>query len=280
MSTVIGSARHDENGKYANGAKGDQLQKLVNDFKGEVSMQYLKDFVGSKKWYVLRAKDNVHAMSLANAMKTACNNANIGYDQSGRLDIMTYGVDSSRKIECDCSSLVRACIKKAVGLSVPNFTTENEVSVLKATKLFNEPVLYKTGMDIYEGDIFVTATKGHTGIAVDGIKRTVAKTYFKYKNVDYGRVFDPAYYADKNPDIKAALGTNPTILFNHFILYGCNEKSRWGKTIATFNVEVYASHNPDLVKAFGALDKNTGANGFVYYQHYCQVGYKENRRVI
>lgn len=284
MATVIGSARHDELGNYRDGKSGDQLQKFENDFSGEVSMQYLKDFVGNRKLYILRLKDNIHAMKLADAMRTACNNINIGYDQKNRLAIMTHGIDSKNPTECDCSSLDRACIKKAIGISVPNFTTENQVAVLGATKLFKAPILYKAGVEVYEGDIFVTTTKGHTGIAVDGIKRTVAKQKFIYQGIDYGKVFDPVFYAEKNPDIRQALGTNANILFNHFILFGCNEKSRYGKTIDSFNVEVYGSHNPDLVKAFGVLDDqkkdNPYCNGFPYYKHYCQFGYKENRRVI
>lgn len=284
MSTVIGSARHDELGNYRNGKSGDQLQKFENDFNGEVSMQYLKDFIGSRKFYILRPKDNIHAKKLAEAMKTACNNIKIGYDQNNRLSIMTYGVDSKTPTECDCSSLDRACIKKAVGISVPNFTTANQVEILGATGLFKDPILYKAGVEVYEGDVFVTTVKGHTGIAVDGLKRTVAKQTYIYQGVDYSKVFDPVFYAEKNPDIKNALGDNPTVLFNHFILFGCNEKSRYGKTIATFNVEVYGSHNPDLVKAFGALDdhnkSNPYCNGLAYYKHYCQFGYKENRRAI
>ena len=108
MSTIIGSARHDENGKYSGGKLGDNTQKSIDDFKGEVSMQYLKDFVGKRTWYILRPKDNNHAHKLAQAMKTACNNANIGYDQGNRLAIMTYGGNSKTKTECDCSALVRA----------------------------------------------------------------------------------------------------------------------------------------------------------------------------
>lgn len=277
MATVIGSARHDELGGYRDGKSGDQLQKFENDFTGEVSMQYLKDFAGSRKWYVLRFKDNVHAHKMAEAMKTACNNIKIGYDQNNRLAIMTYGVDANQPTECDCSSLVRACIKKAVGISVPNFTTQNEVDVLMATRLFKEPMLYRTGLDIYEGDIFVTTTKGHTGTAVDGIKRTIAKTKYIYKGIDYGRVFDPVYYANANADVRQALGSNDSVLFNHFILFGCNEHSRVGKTIDSFNVEVYGSHSPDLLKVFGKCEEG---NYFEFYKHYCEFGYKENRRVI
>lgn len=274
---VIGSARHDELGNYRGGKSGDQLQKFVDDFKGEVSMQYLKDFVGKRKWYIIRLKDNVHAYRLGLAMKMACNNKNIGYDQNNRFSIMTHGVEAHQVTECDCSSLVRACIKWAVGLSVPNFTTLNEVEVLKKTSLVKEVLEYRVGVKIYEGDIFVTTTKGHTGIAVDGEKRTVAKTVYKYAGVDYSKVFDPVFYCNSNPDVKMALGTNENVLFNHFILFGINEKSRVGKTKAGFNVEVYGTHAPDLLKVFGECKEGNYAP---FYKHYCTDGFKENRRVI
>lgn len=282
MSTIIGSARHDENGKYSGGKLGDNTQKSVNDFKGEVSMQYLKDFVGKKIWYILRFKDDRHAHNMAIAMKTACNNANIGYDQGNRLAIMTYGVDTKTKTECDCSSLIRACIKAAVGISVKNFTTLNEVEVLMATGLFTL-IEYKTGTAVMEGDIFVTRTKGHTGACIEGVARIKAATKFEHDGVDFSKVFDPVYYAACNPDIKAAFGNNANMLFNHFIKCGSNEKARIGKTIATFNVEVYASHSADLQKAFGSLfnkPEDPTINGYPYYKHYCNIGYKENRRIV
>lgn len=277
MAVVIGSARHDELGNYRNGKSGDQLQKFKNDFNGEVSMQYLKDFTGSRQWYVLRPRNAVHAMKMAEAMLVACNNVNIGYDQYNRLAIMTYGINSSQPTECDCSSLIRACIKYAVGVSVPNFTTENECEVLGRTGLFLDPIPYKVGMEIFEGDVFCTKKKGHTGCAVDGKKRTVAKQKYIYKGIDYARVFNPTYYANANADVRQALGTNDKVLFNHFILFGQNEDARVGKTIEGFNVLVYGSHAPDLIKTFGECKEGNYAP---FYKHYCQFGYKENRRVI
>ena len=96
-----------------------------------------------------------------------------------------------------------------------------------------------------------------------------------YQGVNYNKVFDHKFYADSNPDLKAAFGYDKTKLFNHFINNGSKE-NRYGKTISTFNVEVYASHSPDLVKAFGTLPQN----GLAYYKHYCTNGYKEGRRAI
>jgi hypothetical protein len=105
-----------------------------------------------------------------------------------------------------------------------------------------------------------------------------------YQGVNYNKVFDHKFYADANADLKAAFGYDKTKLFNHFINNGMTDAdprtgrlSRIGKTISTFNVEVYASHSPDLVKAFGVLSPKTAPS---YYKHYCTNGYKEGRRVI
>lgn len=174
MATIIGSSRHDENGKYTGGKAGDQKQKLVNglDMSGEVSMQYLKDFVGKRAWYILRPKRADHAIAIARAMLTACNNPHIGYDQNDRLEVVRYGVDTTRDVDSDCSSNVRACVQKATGKEIPNFTTANEVDVLVASGLFDKPTVYRTGVVVYEGDVFVTQSKGHTGICVAGESRT------------------------------------------------------------------------------------------------------------
>lgn len=167
MATIIGSARIDENGKASGGKAGDQKQKSTPDYKGEVSMQNFYD-VG--KWgYVLRAKEVQDAISIAVAMYRACCNPNIGYNQNQRLQIITYGTNAQKPINCDCSSLVRQCVREA-GIEVGNFTTYNEASVLAATGRF-EKLEYKAGMKLYLGDILVTKKKGHTVIVTSGAAR-------------------------------------------------------------------------------------------------------------
>src|SRR5574344_681649 len=175
MDIIIGSARCDENGKYCGGKVGDQTGK-------EVSTQ--KFYVSSKGWYILRPKSISHANLLANKMLQACNNKNIGYDQSNRLGIIKYGILTSVKTECDCSSLVRQCIKEAIGKDVGNFTTSNEVAVLVNSGLFDK-ISYTSPTTLYSGDILVTKTKGHTVIVVSGNNRrssgstTVTKTSYQ-----------------------------------------------------------------------------------------------------
>lgn len=173
MATIIGSARIDERGKTSGGAVGDQKQiSNINDTVGEVSMQNF--YVHSKGWYILRPKDANIANKIAENMRIACNNSNIGYDQGNRLGIITYGINTKVKTECDCSSLVRQCVKEASGKDPGNFTTANEVSMLEASGLFEPKKVYTSDTTLYTGDVLVTKTKGHTAIVTSGAARTTS----------------------------------------------------------------------------------------------------------
>lgn len=172
MSLIVGSARQDERGKYVGGQAGDQTGK-------EVSTQAY--YRHSKGWYVIRAKSVAHANALANAMQEACNNNKIGYDQGNRGGVITqvkkYGSLGKVAVatECDCSSLVRACIIQATGKDVGNFTTSNEANIIGASGLFEKKFAVESNTVLYNGDILVTKTKGHTVIVVSGKPRSTPK---------------------------------------------------------------------------------------------------------
>lgn len=152
---IVGSARHDENGDLTGGRKGDQTGH-------EVETQ--KYYYHKKGWYILRLKDAAVAEKLGNAMQSACNNNHIGYNQAQRLDVISKGIKSNKDCNCDCSSLVRACLKY-IGINVSDFTTANEVSVLMNTGLFNKFDIKKDVQPtLYKGDILVTKKQGHTVI--------------------------------------------------------------------------------------------------------------------
>lgn len=163
MSVMIGSARIGENGSITGGLAGDQKQISIPDQKGEVSIQTF--YMHTKGWVILRPKKPDHAFGIAQAMERACNNPNLGYDQNQRLGVITNGTRAKVKTECDCSSLVRQCIKEATGVDPGNFTTSNEVSCLLYTKLFDR-VVCNNAADVKKGDVLVTKTKGHTAVVV------------------------------------------------------------------------------------------------------------------
>ena len=175
---IIGSARLGENGSVTGGKAGDQKQKTAEDYSGEVSMQNF--YLHKKGWYILRWKDPAYAEECAKAMHRACNNANIGYDQNQRTGILKAGTRTTTKTECDCSALVRQCIKEAAAVDPGNFTTSTEVTILKASGLFQPPIKYRSGTPIYNGDILVTCSKGHTAVVVSAIPRVPTLETAKY----------------------------------------------------------------------------------------------------
>lgn len=176
MSLTVGSARIDENGNISGGKPGDQTGK-------EVSTQPY--YVHSKEWICMRPKSASVANAIAQAMLQACKNDNIGYCQGHRTTVIEQLRKSgslakiSAKTEADCSSLVRACCIQT-GFDPGNFNTSSEVSALKASKQFMEPITVTANTTLYNGDILVTKTKGHTVVVVSGNPRKAASYYPKY----------------------------------------------------------------------------------------------------
>lgn len=173
MSIIFGSARIDENGNITGGAAGDQTGN-------EVSTQGY--YMHSQGWYCLRPKSVDIANKIAQAMQQACNNNNIGYDQNQRNTVITqlkaYGSLGAIKTKCeaDCSSLVRACILQASGKDVGDFTTGSEASILEVSGLFEKRFSVSSESQLYNGDVLVTKTKGHTVIVVSGRARSGGAT--------------------------------------------------------------------------------------------------------
>ena len=180
MAIMVSSARSDERGRYSGGKPGDQKQKSkTNDTRGEVSMQPM--YTHRKGWIIVRPKKVSHADAIADGGTRAANNPNIGYSQSDRLSVVKNGINTKVKTNADCSSLVRQVVKEATGKDPGNFTTANEARVLAATGLFTKiAYVNQSKTPVYNGDILVTKTKGHTVIVVSGNPRpraTVGNPY-------------------------------------------------------------------------------------------------------
>lgn len=174
MSVKVGSARS----SYGNTRAGDQHSGM------EVSTQDW--YQHSKGWRVLVCKYANGNAYIAEAMRKACANDDIGYDQSTRgtlySNVKAAGFDPSKttkKVNTDCSALVRVCVSYAfrqLGIDkiVPDFITSDEASTLLKTGYFEElkGTKYTTESDyLPKGAILVTKTKGHTVVVLnDGPK--------------------------------------------------------------------------------------------------------------
>lgn len=167
MSTVyVGSARIDETGNARGGKAGDQTGR-------ELSTQawYKHD----KGWRVFRAIDTEKRKRIAQAIRDACANSHIGYDQGQRDTLyavaQTVEFDMSRvekNCETDCSALVRVALAFA-GISCGSFNTKSQPGALLGTGQFAEMVgaKYADKPDyLRAGDILVTRTQGHTVVVL------------------------------------------------------------------------------------------------------------------
>ena len=178
MTVLIGHARHDEFGNARNGAAGDQKQTTSPDYSGEVSISNW--YAHKLGWVLIRAKDAAAREKIARNAEYACNNKNIGYDQSQNRTlyniVKNLGYDCSKvttKCETDCAQLVRVCVLYA-GIKTEDFYTVTEKDVLYKTGKFNiltSDKYCKSSDYLLRGDILVTKTKGHTVIVLsDGEK--------------------------------------------------------------------------------------------------------------
>lgn len=182
MAVRVGSARISENGTSG----WDGKAKAGDQTGHEVERQNW--YKHSKGWVVLRAKDDEKREKIAEDMEKACDNNLIGYDQSERDTLWKaakeVGFDCAKvdkKVETDCSALVRVCCAYA-GIMVGNIRTVSEVNALMATGEFLKytTAKYCNSSDyLRRGDVLVTRTSGHTVVVLDnGAKIPKGKTYF------------------------------------------------------------------------------------------------------
>ena len=171
MTVYIGNAVGDEHGKAAGGEPGDQTGRELR-----IQPWYLN----KKGWRVFRAKDAETAKRIADDMRMACDNPDIGYDQKQRNTLYTVSApldfDAGRvttPCECDCSSLVRVCLAYA-GIKTKDFNSVSGPARILATGDFVELTDNKyTTQSAYlcTGDILCTKTKGHMAVVLnDGPK--------------------------------------------------------------------------------------------------------------
>lgn len=166
MSVIIGHASIDERGRASGGTAGDQTGKEVC----------------TRSWYdkgwnkVIRPKDADLADRIAKAMKAACKNKNIGYNQSRRTTLYEKakandwdisGIKS--KCDTDCSALVAVCVN-AAGVKVSgSMYTGNEAEVLKQTgkfKILTDAKYTKSDKLLKRGDILLKEGS-HTAIVLE-----------------------------------------------------------------------------------------------------------------
>ena len=175
MSVIIGHASIDEKGKARGGQAGDQTKREV------VTREWY-----TKPWIaVLRPKRERVAKKIAEAMRQACANDNIGYDQNQRTTLYEQAKlnnwDLSKvnvKCETDCSALVSVCVNCAGVQVSKDMYTGNEKQVLLNTGEFTclATLDYtNSSSKLKVGDVLLA--NGHTAIVLsNGSSVNTSKT--------------------------------------------------------------------------------------------------------
>ena len=183
----IAQASIDERGQAHGGKAGDQNGKEV-----KISNWYS---YGKSGWdVVIRPKDRNKAHRMAEAMKAACANDNIGYDQWQRESLLTevkkVGNDFSKittPTETDCSALV-ATVIVATGTPEEKMRNKNRGNKLAYTgdlkslcaassefTILTEKKYLTSGDYLLEGDIILNE-KSHVVVAIENGSKAESST--------------------------------------------------------------------------------------------------------
>lgn len=226
MAVRIGHASIDENGRATGGAAGDQTGKEV----------CIRNWY-AKGWKVLlRAKDSAVRRKIAQACTDACNNPNLGYDQSGR----NTGLQEAKKVgwdfskitkpaEFDCSSLASACVQ-AAGMNVWDGgnapTTRTLENVLTATGAFEalRDSKYLTGTDyLLEGDILLKPGS-HVVMVLDNGAKAVLVGHVHTEKPEQIRI----YYSVRLPLLTKGMEGEDVRTMQQLLLYKGYELPSYG----------------------------------------------------
>ena len=99
------------------------------------------------------------------------------------------------------------------------------------------------------------------------------QTLYTYngETLNFSKVYDFNYYINKYPDMKKYYQNDDAGALKHFVEHGIREGRQGSEN---FNLQVYRSNSPDLMRLWG-VDKS---NNYLYYRHYMIHGYRENRK--
>ena len=191
MAILIGQACSNENGEILNGTKGDQTGREVR----------INTFFDGQVWQAIyRCKDRAKAKLIAQYMRDACENDNIGYDTGSTRyscwdEAIKVGSTKGIKKPCntDCSQLVDVCVNLS-GIPVTKYLwTGIEEQLLMSTGMFDkitdQSILRGNGLVV--GDILWRT--GHTACVVEAEDQSGYDKTPKWVGEAYGLKLVPVY---------------------------------------------------------------------------------------
>ena len=262
----------------------------------------LQTLLGNYHCGIIRVDDSsgVRDIPLVTRVKSA-NNANAdiyisihhnaGVNGKSGGGTIVYYYSTRPEIMTQANKLYESIVKKTGLVGNRSYKTKsNGFYVIKRTSM--PSFLIENGFMDSLTDTPIILTSAHAQKTAEGILEFLVKELSLVKNdtpedspkviedmpkppaglfiangVDYSQVFNPDYYSSKYIDLKSALGTDKTKLFQHFYNFGMKEGRQ---AIISFDVNVYKNTYEDLRTAFGDDLPS-------YYKHYVEHGHKEKR---
>lgn len=247
-------------------------QKQIKSFGADISVSIHANAYGDGKSYNSAAGVVTYYHKTASYAKDSAKLASLVQKEmikgTKQLD---RGTRTDAFAMCNCSAMGT---KASVLVETAFMTNSKEAELLKSDSFCRE-----CAKEMAQGIFNYLGVSGNVNIplvGVDGKSDAQPNSVFNtssnyvFGGYDYSLVFDPTYYVNKYPDLKAALGMDAKKLFDHFCTFGMKEGRQAN---ATFNVTAYKNNYADLQKAYGT-------NLPEYYKHYVVFGYKEKRKAL
>ena len=218
-------------------------------------------------------------------------NSNYGIGSDGRIALYVEEKNGAWTSSNKTNDMRAITIEVANNSGAPNWTISpqalnsllilcadvcrrNDIKALVWSPNKSDRVNHKNGCNMtMHKDFAATACPGPFIESIEvliaiAVNQLLTQSPYTINGYDYAPVFDPVYYANRYPDLRAAFGDDANQLWQHFVAFGMME---FRQASDEFDPVYYKSMYADLQQAYGSDNP-------MYYFHYVAAGKAEGRQ--
>ena len=218
-------------------------------------------------------------------------NSNYGIGSDGRIALYVEEKNGAWTSSNKTNDMRAITIEVANNSGAPNWTISaqalnsllllcadicrrNDIKALVWSPNKSDRINHKNGCNMtMHKDFAATACPGPFIESIEGliaiaVNQLLTQSPYTLNGYDYAPVFDPVYYANRYPDLRAAFGDDANQLWQHFVAFGMME---FRQASDEFDPVYYKSMYADLQHAYGSDNP-------MYYFHYVAAGKAEGRQ--
>lgn len=218
-------------------------------------------------------------------------NSNYGIGSDGRIALYVEEKNGAWTSNSKTNDMRAITIEVANNSGKPNWTISpqalnslillcedccrrNGIKALIWSANKSDRVNHKNGCNMTKHNDFVNTTcpgpfiESIEGLIALAVNQRLTQSAYVLNGYDYAPVFDPEYYANRYPDLRATFGSDSKALWDHFCCFGMTE---FRQASDEFDPVYYKSMYADLQAAYGSDNP-------MYYFHYVAAGKSEGRK--